>query len=183
MCRLLSEPFPRRMTIKPSVALSPAHVTLPPDECSGTAPLTADMSKHTRKQPIRMQEQDTTKEEGQGSAVRYLLLHWFRHLPRLSGCPSRGGNNVNAHLRPIPAFERQSNCMLSCKDFVAAVGLKRIFNAQKKKWNFCCCFYTHAFIPLFLRDALCWRQYFFCTRKKPQRGDHVPFVLLSIISQ
>lgn len=76
---------PRRMTIKPSVALSPAHITLPPDECSGTAPLTADMSKHTPKQPIRMQEQDTAKEERSGVSCAFaLLLRWFRHLP---DCP------------------------------------------------------------------------------------------------
>lgn len=160
MCRLLSEPFPRRMTIKPSVALSPAHITLPPDECSGSAPLTADMSKHTPASSQSERRNGTPqRRRGRGSDVRYLLWHRFRHLPD----------------RPRPSavfftWRQQCKCASGrvgspsqdLKGKVTVCFPVRIPSQlwdligfsmrRKKKWIFfcCCCFYAHAFIPFFL---------------------------------
>lgn len=85
---------PRRRTIKPSVAL-PARVTLPSDECSGTGPLTADVSKHNR---TGQSEHDTTKEERSGVSRALLAL---KLIQTAADCVSGGGNNVNARQEPI----------------------------------------------------------------------------------
>lgn len=80
--------------------------------------------------------------------------------------------HVWKRLKPIPGFERQSNCIFSCKDFVAAVGFKEIFSAQKEKRNFLLLFsYAYAFISLFLVSVMHFVGVFL--QEKPQRHDYV----------
>lgn len=88
----------------------------PPDERSGTVPLTGDMSKHNRSSQSQRGNTTPQKEARSGVSRALFALTFARTSPR----PPAGYQPckcTTAYNPTPPGFERQSNLVFSCQDF------------------------------------------------------------------